>query len=102
MPLRPVVSVSLRWTQQSLYRAALIHGSIALGDLLKRQGQIEYLAGVNFAVQDQVHQFGKIAADGGGAAVEVDVREEQFLPVELNFVRDADERDVAAFAGGAD
>ena len=60
--LRPYdVLRSLR-AQQRLDRAALVHRAVALRHLLKRQGQVEDLAGVDLPVPDQVDKLGQIAA----------------------------------------
>src|SRR6266496_1651907 len=88
--------------QQRLDGAALVHCAVALRHLLERQGQVEDLSGVNLAVQHKVDQLWQKAAHRCRAAVEVDVREEQFLPLELDAVRDADVGDVPAFARRAD
>src|SRR2546426_7039648 len=88
--------------QQRLDGAALVHRAVALRHLRERQGQIEDLSGVNLAVQHKVDQGWQKAAHRCGAAVEVDVREEQFLPLELDAVRDADVGDVPALARRAD
>jgi hypothetical protein len=43
--------------QQRLDCAALVHGALALGDLLERQGQVEDLAGVDLTVSDELDQL---------------------------------------------
>ena len=60
------------------------------------------LPGLIFLSQTRSISSGRIAAHRGGAAVEVDVGEEQFLAIEFDPVRDADVAHVAARAGGAD
>src|SRR5207244_4434832 len=60
------------------------------------------LPGVDLPVPDAVDQVGEEAADGGGAAVQVDGGEEQLVAGEVHVVTDADEADVAAGPGGAD
>src|SRR5690606_24735693 len=59
-------------------------------------------AGVDPAVPDEPDQLGQEAPDGGGTPVEVDGAEEEVGAAEPHAVGDADERDVAAGAGGAD
>lgn len=75
--------------------------SIAFGDLLQGQGEVEDLARVDPAREDQVDQVGQVAAYGGGAAAQADVGEEQLLAVDRHVAGDADEADVAAGAGRA-
>jgi hypothetical protein len=93
---------SASWAQQRLDGAALVHRVVALRYLIKRQGQVEHLAGVDFSVPHPVNQFGKVAAYRGGATVEVDVSEEELLAIELDPVRDADLAHGAAPARGTD
>jgi hypothetical protein len=50
--------------QQGLDRAALVHGPVALGGLLEREGEVEDLAGVDLAVPDQVDELGQEARTG--------------------------------------
>src|SRR6266511_2620275 len=88
--------------EQRLDRAAFVHGAVALGDLLERQGEVEDLAGVDLAVPDEVGQLGQEAAHRRGTAVQVDVGEEQLLSGELDVVGDADGADVPAWPAGAD
>ena len=65
--------------EQRLDGAAFVHGSVALGGVVEREGQVEDLAGVDGAVGDEVDELGQEPADRGGAAVEVDVGEEQLV-----------------------
>src|SRR5207249_7163272 len=88
--------------EQRLDGAALVHGTVALRDLVEGQGQVEDLAGIDLAVPDEVDQLGQEAADRRGTAVQVDVGEEQLLAGELDVMSDADVADVAARPGGAD
>src|SRR5687768_14714197 len=86
--------------QEGLDGAALVHRLVALGDLVQGQGEVEDLARVDAAGQGPVDQVGQVAAYGGGAAAQADLGEEQLLALDRNVVRDADEADVAAGAGG--
>src|SRR3954471_24093052 len=86
-------SLSFLWTQQRFDRAALVHRAIALGDLPERQRQIEHLARVDFSVEDQADQFGKIAPPRCGAAEKTDVPKEQVCTIERDAVRHADVAD---------
>src|SRR5207244_5185013 len=79
-----VVKWVASWTQQRLDRATLIHRAVTLRDLLERQRQVEDLAGIDLALPHEVDQLGQVAAYGGRATVEVDVREEQLLPSDLD------------------
>src|SRR5436190_5268980 len=83
-------------TQECLDRAALVHGAVAVGDLLERQREIEHLARVDRPVEDQVDQFGKIAAHRRRATVKTDVTEEQVCAVQHHTVRHADVADRSA------
>src|SRR4051812_47081887 len=75
--------------KQRLDRASLVHRSIALRHLLQRQHQVEYLSGVDLAVQDQFDQLGQVAAHGSGAAVQVNMAKEELCPVKAHSVRNA-------------
>ena len=88
--------------QQRLNGAAFIHRPVALGHLLQRQRQIEDLAGVDLPVQHQLDQLGQVAPHGRGAAVKVNVGEEQLRAVEFHLVRDADVGDVPALTRAVD
>ncbi len=66
--------------EQGLDGAAFVHGAVALGDLVEREGEVEHLPGVDLAVADEVDQLWQEAPDGSGAAVEVDAGEEQVDP----------------------
>src|SRR6516225_10165684 len=88
--------------QQRLNGAAFIHRAVALGHLLQRQRQIEDLAGVDLPVQHQLDQLGQVAPHGRGAAVKVNVGEEQLRAVEFHLVRDADVGDVPALTRAVD
>jgi hypothetical protein len=67
-----------------------------------RERQVEDLAGVDFAPRDEIEQVGKEPSDRGRPAVQVDVREEQFVAEQLDVVADTDVADVSTGAGGAD
>src|SRR5205807_3386688 len=79
--------------QQGFDGAAFVHRAVALGGLVQGQGEVEDPARVDLAVPDQIDQFGQEAADRGGAAVQVDVGEEQLLAGQLDVVGDADVAD---------
>src|SRR5918994_3363505 len=66
--------------QQRLDRAALVHRAVAFRNLLKRQGKVEDLPGVDLPVPDQIDKLGQETPDWGGTAVQVHVREEELLP----------------------
>src|SRR3982751_1864076 len=88
--------------QQHLCCAPLVHRLVPLGRLLEREGEIEDLAWVDLPVPDQLDEIREEAADGGGAAVEVDFREEEAPAVDRHAVADADEADVPAGARGVE
>src|SRR5215208_5284632 len=88
--------------QQRLDRAALVHRAVALRHLLKRQLQVEDLAGVDLPVPDQLDKLGQEAPHRGGTAVQVHMREEELLPRDLHVVEHAHEPDVTACPRGAD
>lgn len=87
--------------EQRLDGATFVHGPVALGHLVEGKGQVEDLAGVDAAVEYPVDQVGQVGAHRGRATTQADVGEEQLGAVELHAVRDADEPEVAAGAGGA-
>src|SRR5437773_3752867 len=97
-----VVKWVASWTQQRLDRATLIHRAVTVRDLLERQRQVEDLAGIDLALPREVDQRGQVAAYGGRATVEVDVREEQLLPSDLDAMRNTDVAHVSARVGGPD
>src|SRR5437667_141745 len=97
-----VVKWVASWTQQRLDRATLIHRAVTLRDLLERQRQVEDLAGIDLALPHEVDQLGQVAAHGGRATVEVDVREEQLLPCDLDAMRNTDVAHVSARVGVPD
>jgi hypothetical protein len=49
--------------QQHLDRAAFVHRSVALGDLVERYGDIEHLAGIDLAVPDEVDELSTQSAE---------------------------------------
>src|SRR5437899_10374863 len=97
-----VVKWVASWTQQRLDRATLIHRAVTVRDLLERQRQVEDLAGIDLVLPHEVDQLGQVAAHGGRATVEVDVREEQLLPSDLDAMRNTDVAHVSARVGGPD
>src|SRR5258705_1310806 len=96
------VSLLDLWAKQRLDRAALVHRSVALSHLVERQGQVEDLAGIDLLVPYQANKVGQEAAHRRGATMEIDVREEQPLAVELDSVRDANVAHGPTRAGGTD
>src|SRR5206468_6900173 len=80
--------------QERFDRAALIHGAIALGDLIQRQHQVEDLAGVECSFQDEINQLGQIRPDRSRAAMQMDVAVEQILALEHDPVWYTDIADV--------
>ncbi len=70
-----IPSCSLR-AQQHLNGTVLVHRTVALHHLVKRQDQVEDLAGVDLLIPDEIDQFGQVTAYRDWAAVEVDVGEE--------------------------
>src|SRR5205823_12638361 len=78
---------------QCLDRAAFVHRAVTLRHSVERQGQVEDLARIDLPVLYQVDQLGQIAAQRRGAAVEMNMREEQLLAVEMDPVRNADVAD---------
>ena len=68
------------WREQCFDGAAFVHSAVAFGGLVERQRQVEDLARVDVAVLDKADQVGEEAADGGRAAVQVDLGVEQLSP----------------------
>jgi hypothetical protein len=89
------------WPQSGLDGAAFVHGPVALGGLVERQGQVEDLAGLDLAVADQVDELGQEAAYRGGPAAHADVGVQQLLAGQLDTVGHADDADEAAGSGRA-
>jgi hypothetical protein len=83
--------------QEGLDGAAFVHGPVAFRGFGQRQLEVEDSARVDLPAHDEVNQVGQEAADRGGAAVQVNVGEEQLLAGQLHVVGDAD---VADFTGG--
>src|SRR5438445_11248657 len=73
-------SPSLR-AEQGLDGPSFVHRAVSFSNLIKRQYQIEYYAGMDLLVQQQIDQFGKITANRRWAAVQVYVSEESSLHV---------------------
>ena len=65
--------------QEGLDGAAFVHGSVTLRGFGQRQLEVEDPARVDLPAHDEIDQIGQEAAYRGGAAVQVDVAEEQFL-----------------------
>jgi hypothetical protein len=53
------------WPQQGFDGAALVHGLVALGDLVEGKGEVEDLAGADPSVPDQVDELGQEPAHPG-------------------------------------
>src|SRR5438270_6299320 len=88
--------------EERLDGTSLVHGTVAFRHLVQGQGQVEYLAWIDFPVVDQVDQLGKEAAHWSRAAHEMDFGEEQLVAGQLHAVEDPNKADVPAGAGGAD
>ena len=88
--------------QQRLDRAALVHRAVTLGHVVKRQGQVEHLPGIDLPAPHQLDQLGQVATHRSGTAVEANVSEEQLLAIELDSVRDANVAHLPAFPAGTD
>src|SRR5271166_5457195 len=76
--------------QQDFDGAPLVHRPVPLSDVRQRQLKVEHLAGVDLAIEHQVHQVRQEAAHGSRTAHEALLREEQLLPIERDAVRHAD------------
>jgi len=85
--------------EQDLGGGALVHGLVALGCLVEREGEVEDLAGVDLAVPDELDEVGQVATYGGRSAEGVDAGEEELDAGDLYVVVDADIAEVAAAAG---
>src|SRR4051794_6404687 len=55
--------------EQRLDGAALVHGAIALGGLVEREGEVEDLPRVDLTIPDEVDELGQEPPDRCGAAV---------------------------------
>src|SRR5438132_1653629 len=65
--------------QQRFDGAAFVHGAVALGRLVEREGEVEDLSRVDRASPDEVGQVGEEPPHWRGSAVEVGVAEEQLV-----------------------
>ena len=83
--------------QQRLDRPTLVHRAVALGDLRQRQYQVEHLSRIDGPVEDEIDQLRQILANRRGATVQMDMREEQLLPIERHTVWHTDVAHVAAW-----
>jgi hypothetical protein len=72
------------WAEEYLDRLPPVHGLVAGEGLVEGEFEVEDLARVDLAVPDQLDELGQEAAHRGGAAVQVHVREEQFLARQLD------------------
>src|SRR5215470_2315912 len=88
--------------QKRLDRATLVHGAVTFRHLCQRQRQIEDLAGIDRSILDEIDQLRQETAHRRGAAVQVNVGEEQLLPVQFHTVRNSDIGNVSAGAGRMD
>src|SRR3954471_15247504 len=91
-----------RGSQERLDRAALVHGPVALRRILERKREVEDLPRIDLPAEHELDELGQVAPHRGGSTVQVHLREEQLLAVEVDAVGDADETDVPAGPGGAD
>src|SRR3954470_24524878 len=82
--------------------SSLVHRLVALGCLLERERQVEDLAGVDLAVQDELDQLRQEATNGGWAAKQVHLGEEELEAVNRDAVADTDEADVSSGPRGVD
>src|SRR4051794_38045854 len=83
-------------TQEGLDRAPLVHRPVPFGDLIERQREIEHLAWVDRAVEDETDQIRQIAAHRCGATEQPHVSEEQVRTVEHHAVWHPDVADRSA------
>jgi hypothetical protein len=74
--------------KQGLDSTPLVHRLVAIRCLVEREGQVEDLAGVDPPVPDEVDQPGQEPAHRCRAAVQVHVREEQFVAGQLDVMGD--------------
>ena len=89
------------WSQQRLDRAPLVHRSISLRHLVEGQREIEDLAGIDDALQDEIDEVWQVSAHRRRAAMQSHVGVEELLAVKADPVRYADEANPAAGARGA-
>src|SRR5436190_832513 len=88
--------------QERFDRPALVHGAVALGDLLQGQLQVKDLAGVDLTVPNQVYQFRQEAAHRGRATMQMDFGVEQLPGGQFYAVEDPDKADMTARPRGVD
>src|SRR5437764_10865603 len=89
-------------TQERFNRAALVHGTVTLSDLIEGQYEVENLPRIDLPLQDKLNQLGQEPADGGRTAVQMDVGEEKLLAIQFNPMRNADVAHRSAGAGRMD
>ena len=100
--VRPGAVTGRQTVSRTLVAVRSVHGLVALGRPVEREGEVEDLAGVDLAVPDELDQVGQVLPDRGGAAVDVDAGHEELVAGDRDVVGDADEADVAPGAGGVD
>src|SRR6266571_9530612 len=83
-------------TQQRLDGSPLVHGAVAFRDLVQRQRQIEDLPRVDLAAPYEFDELGQITPHRGRTTVEVDMRVEQLLAIEIDTMRHTHIADPAA------
>jgi len=70
--------------------AASVFVPVAVGGLIQGQGEVKESTGIDLAIPDLRHRFGKEAAHRCGAAVKVNIGVAKFLTGEFNAGCDAD------------
>ena len=79
--------------EERLDGATFVHGPVALGDLIQREGEVQDLPGVDGAVPDELDELGEEPAHRCRTAVQVGMAEKQLVAGQVA-VGDTDIADV--------
>jgi hypothetical protein len=66
--------------ERRLDGSAFVHGPVALGDLVQREGEVEDLPSLDLAVPDEIDELGQEPANRRRAAVQMGMAEEEWSP----------------------
>src|SRR5262245_4037142 len=88
--------------QEGLDRAALVHRSVGLGDLVEWEGEVEHLSWLDAAVPNAFEEVGQVRPYGGRAAAQANVLPEHVGLRQVCYVWHADPADHRARADAAE
>lgn len=88
--------------EQSLDGAAFVYCFVSVGGLFEGHGEVENFAGIDFALPDELDQFGQEAAHGCRASEHVNCGEKQLFAGQIDAVSNTDIAYVASGTGRTD